>query len=172
MPTKVERPFADSTPTCSRDTPPHLKDNSVSKAVRFELVETLKAIEGPHDDVPEDAKIFDFETEELPGHFMPCHCVELEAYGERTIILINGVALTTMKFFVPYIAKKWNYSQSCSHLTSLREKRKRTQLCLRNQKLNFQAFPKYPLLRNSGRYPSLRPLPFLLSLVAPGWELW
>ena len=79
MPTKVEHLSADSTPTCSRDTPPHLEDNSVSKAVSFELVETLKAIKGPHDDVPEDTKIFDFETEELHGLFTPCHCVKLEA---------------------------------------------------------------------------------------------
>ena len=78
MPTEVERLSADSTPTCSRDTPPHLKNNSISKVVRFELVETLKAIEGPRDDVPEDVKIFDFETEELPGLFVPRHCVELE----------------------------------------------------------------------------------------------
>ena len=79
MPTEVEHLSADSTPTCSRDTPPHLEDNSVPKAVGFELVETLKAIEGPRDDVPEDAKIFKYETEELPGLVMPCHCVELEA---------------------------------------------------------------------------------------------
>ena len=79
MPTEVERLSAASTPVCSRDTPPHLEDNSVSKAVGFELVKTLKAIEGPCDDVPEDAKIFDYETEELPGLFTPRHCVELEA---------------------------------------------------------------------------------------------
>ena len=79
MPTEVEHPSADSTPTCSRDTPPHLEDNSVSKVVGFKLVKTLKAIKGPHDDVPEDAKIFDFKTKELPGLFAPRHCVELEA---------------------------------------------------------------------------------------------
>ena len=67
MPTEEECPSADSTPTHSKDTPPHLEDNSISKAVRFKLVETLKAIEGPHNDIPEDVKIFDFETEELPG---------------------------------------------------------------------------------------------------------
>ena len=65
MLTEVEHLLADSTPMHSRDTPPHLEDNSVSKAVGFELVEALKAIEGPRDDVPEDAKIFEFETEEL-----------------------------------------------------------------------------------------------------------
>ena len=79
MPTEVECLLADSTSTRSRATPPHLKDNSISKAVGFELVKTLKAIEGPRDDVPEDAKIFEFETEELPGLFAPHHCVELEA---------------------------------------------------------------------------------------------
>ena len=79
MATEVEHLLADSTPTRSRDTPPHLKDNSVSKAVGFELVEALKAIEGPRDDIPEDVKIFKFETEELPGLFAPRHCVELEA---------------------------------------------------------------------------------------------
>ena len=51
----------------------------VSKVFGFELVETLKAIEGPRDDIPEDAKIFEFEMEELPGLFAPRHCVELEA---------------------------------------------------------------------------------------------
>ena len=79
MPTEVECFSADSTPACSRDTPPHLEDNSISKAVRFELIETLKAIKGPHNNVPEDVKIFEYETEELPGLVMPCHCVELEA---------------------------------------------------------------------------------------------
>ena len=79
MPTEVKRLSADSTPMRSRETPPHLEDNSVSKAVWFELVEALKAIEGPRDDIPEDAKIFEFETEELPGLFAPRHCVKLEA---------------------------------------------------------------------------------------------
>ena len=79
MPTKVECPLADSTPKHSRDTPPHLEDDSVSKAVRFELVETLKSIKEPHDDIPEDGKIFEFETEELSRLFAPCHCVKLEA---------------------------------------------------------------------------------------------
>jgi hypothetical protein len=79
MPTEIERPSEDSTPTRSRDTPPHLVDDSVPKAVGFELVEILKAIGEPLDDVPEDAKIFEFETEELPGLFAPRHCVELEA---------------------------------------------------------------------------------------------
>jgi hypothetical protein len=63
----------------SRDTPPHLEDNSISKVVRFELIKALKAIKGPHNNLPEDAKIFEFETEELPGLFAPRHCVELEA---------------------------------------------------------------------------------------------
>ena len=52
--------------------------NSVSRAVVFKLVETLKAIKGPCDDIPEDAKIFEFKTKELPGLFVPCHCVKLE----------------------------------------------------------------------------------------------
>ena len=59
MPTEVEHLSADSTPTHSRDTPPHLEDNSISKAVGFELVKTLKAIEGPRNDIPEDVKIFE-----------------------------------------------------------------------------------------------------------------
>lgn len=79
MPTEVECPLADSTPTCSRDTPPHLVDDPISKAVRFELIETLRAIEEPHDDIPEDVKIFELETKELPGLFAPHHCIELEA---------------------------------------------------------------------------------------------
>ena len=79
MPTRVGHPSTDSTPTRSRDTPPHLVDDPISKEIGFEFGETLKAIEEPRDDVPEDAKIFEFETEELPGLFAPCHCVKLEA---------------------------------------------------------------------------------------------
>ena len=79
MPTKVECPSADSTHTHSRDTLPHLEDNSISKAVRFKLVKTLKAIEGPHNDVPEDVKIFEFETEELPGLFCTMPLCQIRA---------------------------------------------------------------------------------------------
>ena len=79
MPTEEEHPSAARTPTHLRDTPPHLDDDSVSKAVGFEIGEPLRDIEGPRDDIPEDAKVFEFETEELPGLFAPRHCVELEA---------------------------------------------------------------------------------------------
>ena len=79
MPTEVKRLSADSTPMRSRDTPPHLEDNSISKVVRFELIKALKAIKGLCDDIHEDAKIFEFETEELPGLFAPRQCVKLEA---------------------------------------------------------------------------------------------
>jgi hypothetical protein len=57
----------------SRDTPPHLDDRSIPKAVGFEIGETLKAIEGPLEDISEDARIFEFKTEELPGLFAPRH---------------------------------------------------------------------------------------------------
>ena len=117
MPTEVECPLADSTPTCSMDTPPHLEDNSVSQVVGFELVKTLKAIEGPCDDVPEDAKIFDFETEELPGLFAPRHCVELEAkirimgalkFGHEYLhrpTIKKGFELTCLDFKRPLLVK-------------------------------------------------------------------
>ena len=108
---------ADSTPTPSRDTPPHLEDNSVSKAVGFELIEALKAIEGPRNDVPEDTKIFEFETEELPGLFAPRHCVELEAkmrimgalkFGHEYLhrpTIKKGFELTRLDFKRPLLVK-------------------------------------------------------------------
>ena len=79
MPTEVELPSATHTPMHCRDTPLHFDEDSASKAIGFELFETLKAIEELCDDIPEDTKIFDFETEELPGLFVPCHCIESKA---------------------------------------------------------------------------------------------
>ena len=108
MPTEVERLSADSTPTRSGDTPPHLKDNSVSKAVGFELIEALKAIEGPRDDVPEDAKIFEFEMEELPGLFTPRHCVELEA----KIRIMGALKFGYEYLHRPTIKKKFELTRS------------------------------------------------------------
>jgi hypothetical protein len=63
----------------SRDTPPHLDDRPIPKAVGFEIGETLKAVEGPLEDISDYARIFKLKMEELPGLFAPCHCVKLEA---------------------------------------------------------------------------------------------
>ena len=79
MPTEVELPSVTRTPMHCRDTPLHFNEDSASKAVGFELFETLKAIEEPWDDIPEDAKTFDFEIEDLPGLFVPHHCIELKS---------------------------------------------------------------------------------------------
>ena len=79
MPTDDEHPSAAHTLAFSRDTPPHLDDRPVPKAVGFEISEALKAVEGPLKDISEDARIFEYKTEELPGVFAPHHCVELEA---------------------------------------------------------------------------------------------
>ena len=79
MPTEDKHPSAVHTLAFSRDTPPHLDDRPVPKAVGFEISEALKAVEGPLEDISEDARIFKYETEELPGLFALCHCVELEA---------------------------------------------------------------------------------------------
>src|SRR6266853_470355 len=79
MPTDDEHPSAAHTLAFSRDTPPHLDDRPVPKAVGFEISEALKAVERPLEDISEDARIFEYETEELAGLFAPRACVKLES---------------------------------------------------------------------------------------------
>ena len=61
-----------------REAPPHLKANSTSRLTGHDVKE-LRDVEGPLENIPEDAQINDFQTDELPGPFVPRHCEELDA---------------------------------------------------------------------------------------------
>jgi hypothetical protein len=61
-----------------REAPPHLKSDSVPKLMGHDVKE-LREVEGPLENIPEDVKINNFETNELPGLFVPRHCNELNA---------------------------------------------------------------------------------------------
>ena len=61
-----------------REAPPHLEGGSVPKLTGHDVKE-LREVEGPLENIPKDVKINNFETDELPGLFTPCHCTELDA---------------------------------------------------------------------------------------------
>ena len=61
-----------------REAPPHLEANSIPQLTGHDIKE-LREVEGPLENIPEDAKINNFETDELPGLFAPHHCKELDA---------------------------------------------------------------------------------------------
>ena len=60
-----------------REAPPHLKVNSTPRLTGYDIKE-LRDVEGPLENIPEDAQINNFETDEMPGLFMPHHCKELD----------------------------------------------------------------------------------------------
>ena len=61
-----------------REAPPHLEGDSVPKLTGHDVKE-LREVEGPLENIPEDVKINNFETDELPRLFVPHHCNELNA---------------------------------------------------------------------------------------------
>ena len=61
-----------------REELPHLEANSIPRLTGHDIKE-LREVEGPLENIPDDAKINNFETDELPGLFMPHHCNELDA---------------------------------------------------------------------------------------------
>src|SRR6202050_1602358 len=79
MPTKIDCVSVTPIPSHARDTPPHLDNDSVSKLVELKVSDSLRRVEGPIDNVPEDAKIINYESGAMPGLFSPCHCIERQA---------------------------------------------------------------------------------------------
>jgi len=79
MPTEVDHTLVTLIPMHSRDTPPHLNNISNFKLTDLKVSKILEDVRGPIDDIPEEARIINFESEEIQGLFSPCHCVELEA---------------------------------------------------------------------------------------------
>ena len=65
-------------PSAIREAPPHLKADSALNLTGHDIKE-LKDVEGPLENIPENVRINDFKTDELPGLFAPWHCKELDA---------------------------------------------------------------------------------------------
>jgi hypothetical protein len=80
MPTEAERTSVTLIPTHSRDTTPHLDSDSAFKVTHLKVNEILEGIKGLIDDILEDAKIVNFNSDsnDIPGLLSPCHCVEVK----------------------------------------------------------------------------------------------
>src|SRR6202050_3768283 len=79
MPTEIDRVSVTPIPSHVRDTPPHLDNDLVSELVELKVSDSLRKVEGPIGDVPEDTKIINYESGAMPGLFSPHHCVEHQA---------------------------------------------------------------------------------------------
>src|ERR1700683_1484325 len=79
MPTEIDRVLVTPIPSHARDTPPHLDNDSVSKLVELKVSDSLRRVEGPIDNVPEDAKIINYESGAMPGLSSQCDGVEHQA---------------------------------------------------------------------------------------------
>ena len=79
MPPDTDRTSVTPIPSHSRNTPPHLDNDSVSELTELKISDSLNKVEGPIDDIPENAKIINHESGEIPGLFSPRHCIENEA---------------------------------------------------------------------------------------------
>ena len=63
----------------SRDTPPHLHSDSALEVTDLKVNEILETIKGPIDDIPEDAKIVNFESKDIPQFLSLLYCMELNS---------------------------------------------------------------------------------------------
>ena len=79
MPTEIDHTSVTPIPSHSRDTPPHFDSDSVSELTELKVSDSLNRVEGPIDDIPENAKITNYEFGAMPGLFSLCHCIENEA---------------------------------------------------------------------------------------------
>ena len=68
MPTEFGQSSDEQESFTIREAPPHLEASSTPKLTGHDVKE-LKDIEGPLENIPEDAQIDKFETDELPGLF-------------------------------------------------------------------------------------------------------
>ena len=78
MPTEFGQSLDEQESSTIREAPPHLEVNSTPRLTGHDVKE-LKDVEGPLENIPEDAQINNFETDELPRLFVPRHCKELDA---------------------------------------------------------------------------------------------
>ena len=78
MPAKFGQSSDEQESSTIREAPPHLEANSTPRLTGHDVKE-LKDVEGPLENIPEDTQINNFETDELPGLFVPRHCKELDA---------------------------------------------------------------------------------------------
>ena len=79
MPTEIDPTSVTPIPSHARDTPPHLDNDSVSKLIELKVSDSLGKVEGPIDDVPENAKIINYESGAMPRLFSLRHCVKRQA---------------------------------------------------------------------------------------------
>jgi hypothetical protein len=79
MSTEVGHASDEQTPTHLRDVPPHLPGGTIVEEFDLEFNSDLEDVQGPLDSIPEDSLILNYETEELPGLFVPRHVIEFEA---------------------------------------------------------------------------------------------
>ena len=78
MPAKFGQSLDEQESSNLREAPPYLKGDSIPRLMGHDIKE-LREVEGPLENIPEDVKINNFETNELPGLFVPHHCNELSA---------------------------------------------------------------------------------------------
>ena len=78
MPTEFGQSLDKQESSNIREVLPHLEANSIPRLTGHNVKE-LREVEGPLENIPEDAKINNFKTDELPGLFAPRHCNELDA---------------------------------------------------------------------------------------------
>ena len=79
MPTEINHTSVTPIPSHSRDTPPHLDSDSVSELTELKVSKSLDYVEGPINNIPENTKITDNMSKEMPRLFSPCHCIKLKA---------------------------------------------------------------------------------------------
>jgi len=53
--------------------------NNKDKLADLKVSESLEDVRGPMDNIPEEARIINFECEGIPRLFSPHHCIELKA---------------------------------------------------------------------------------------------
>ena len=70
MPAEFSQSSDEQESSTIREGPPHLKANSTPRLTGHDVKE-LKDVEGPLENIPEDAKINNFKTDELPGLSRP-----------------------------------------------------------------------------------------------------
>jgi hypothetical protein len=76
MPTKIHT-LDTSIPTHSRDIP-SFDSNSVSRLTALEVSEFLEEVNGPLDNITENAKIAYFKLERIPGNCAINHCIVIK----------------------------------------------------------------------------------------------
>jgi len=88
MPTEIDPTSVTLIPSYFRDTP--LNSNPVSELTELKVSEFLSDVEGPLDNIPENAQIIGFNSEGIPGTFAMCHCVDLDHKIRIMNALLHG----------------------------------------------------------------------------------